>query len=120
MVTGDLEGTRKRLFWIVGRNTSQLTFTQIRTVVLEALAGNLSDGVTALLFFYALGGVSFMIAYKMINTLDFVTGYKNPHYRDFDYSAVRIFDDTANYIPSHLAALLMFLVAPSRRTMRTV
>ena len=120
VVADDLEGARKRLSWIVGRDTSQLTFAQIRTAVLETLAENLSDGVIAPLFFYALGGVPLMMAYKMINTLDSMIGYKDQRYKDFGYFAARILDDAANYIPSRLTALLMLLVAPSRRAVRSV
>ena len=120
VVADDLEGARKRLSWIVGRDTSQLSFAQIRTAVLETLAENLSDGVIAPLFFYALGGVPLMMAYKMINTLDSMIGYKDQRYKDFGYFAARILDDAANYIPSRLTALLMLLVAPSRRAVRTV
>ena len=120
VAAGDLEGARKRLSWIVGRDTSQLTFAQIRTAVLETLAENLSDGVIAPLFFYALGGVPLMMAYKMINTLDSMIGYKDQRYKDFGYFAARILDDAANYIPSRLTALLMLFVAPSRRAVRTV
>ena len=120
VAAGDLEGARKRLSWIVGRDTSQLTFAQIRTAVLETLAENLSDGVIAPLFFYALGGVPLMMAYKMINTLDSMIGYKDQRYKDFGYFAARILDDATNYIPSRLTALLMLLVAPSRRAVRTV
>ena len=61
-----------------------------------------------------------MMAYKMINTLDSMIGYKDQHYKDFGYFAARILDDAANYIPSRLTALLMLLVAPSRRAVRTV
>ena len=93
---------------------------EIRTAVLETLAENLSDGVIAPLCFYALGGVPLMMAYKMINTLDSMIGYKDQHYKDFGYFAARILDDAANYIPSRLTALLMLLVAPSRRAVRTV
>lgn len=120
VAAGDLEGARKRLSWIVGRDTSQLSFAQIRTAVLETLAENLSDGVIAPLFFYALGGVPLMMAYKMINTLDSMIGYKDQRYKDFGYFAARILDDATNYIPSRLTALLMLLVAPSRRAVRTV
>ena len=120
VVADDLEGARKRLSWIVGRDTSQLTFAQIRTAVLETLAENLSDGVIAPLCFYALGGVPLMMAYKMINTLDSMIGYKDQRYKDFGYFAARILDDAANYIPSRLTALLMLLVAPSRRAVHTV
>ena len=64
-----LEAGRKQLSFIVGRDTSNLNENQIRTALLETLAENLSDGVVAPLFFYALGGIPLMFAYKMVNTL---------------------------------------------------
>lgn len=107
----DLPAARKQLSWIVGRDTSQLSFHKIRTAVLETLSENLSDGVIAPLFYYAIGGVPLMMAYKMINTLDSMIGYKNDKYRDFGWFSARILDDGANYIPARLTAVLMALVS---------
>ena len=78
-----LEAGRKRLSWIVGRDTSQLPPKKIYTAVLETMAENLSDGVVAPLFFYALGGFPAMMTYKMVNTLDSMIGYKDARYKDF-------------------------------------
>jgi adenosylcobinamide-phosphate synthase len=75
---------------------------------LETLAENLSDGVIAPLFWYMLLGVPGMMAYKMVNTLDSMIGYKTDRYRDFGCWAAHI-DDIANYIPARLTALLMIL-----------
>lgn len=111
VVKGDIPAARKQLGWIVGRDTSQLTAKQIRTATLETLAENLSDGVIAPLFFYALGGIPLMMAYKMINTMDSMIGYKNEKYRDFGWFAARILDDAANFIPARLTALLMVLLS---------
>lgn len=104
-----LEAGRKRLSWIVGRDTAQLNENQIRTAVLETLAENLSDGVIAPLFYYALGGLPLMFAYKMINTLDSMIGYKNERYVAFGRFAART-DDVFNFIPARLTAFLMILV----------
>lgn len=104
-----LQAGRKQVGRIVGRDTSELSPQEIRTAALETLAENLSDGVVAPLFWYALLGVPGMLAYKMINTLDSMVGYKNESYRDFGMVAARI-DDLANYIPARLTALLMVLV----------
>ncbi|GAT63964.1 adenosylcobinamide-phosphate synthase CbiB [Paludibacter jiangxiensis] len=104
-----LEAGRKRLSWIVGRDTSQLNATQIRTAVLETLAENLSDGVVAPLFYFAIGGVPLMFAYKMVNTLDSMIGYKSERYRQFGSFAART-DDVFNFIPARITALLMLLV----------
>ena len=109
-----LEAGRKQLSFIVGRDTSNLNENQIRTAVLETLAENLSDGVVAPLFFYALGGIPLMFAYKMVNTLDSMIGYKSDRYKDFGWFAART-DDWANLIPARLTALLMVLVTFSFR-----
>lgn len=117
---GDLPAARKQLSWIVGRDTSQLSFHQIRTATLETLAENLSDGVIAPLFFYAIGGIPLMMAYKMINTLDSMIGYKNDRYKDFGWFSARILDDAANYLPARLTAFFMVLFPPSARGFRFI
>ncbi len=109
-----LEAGREQLSTIVGRETLNLDEQQIRTAVLETLAENLSDGVVAPLFYYALGGVPAMMAYKMANTLDSMIGYKSEKYRDFGWFAAR-FDDLVNFIPARITALLMVVVSVSGR-----
>lgn len=103
-----LDAGRKRLSWIVGRDTSQLSPKKIYTAVLETMAENLSDGVVAPLFFYALGGFPAMMAYKMVNTLDSMIGYKDARYKDFGYCSAHL-DDVLNYIPARLTAFLIAL-----------
>ena len=105
-----LEDGRKQVARIVGRDTSALSAQEVRTAALETLAENLSDGVIAPLFWYALLGVPGMVAYKMVNTLDSMIGYKTDRYKDFGCWAAHI-DDIANYIPARLTALLMVIVA---------
>lgn len=109
-----LEAGREQLSYIVGRETRNLNEQQIRTAVLETLAENLSDGVIAPLFFYALGGVPAMMAYKMANTLDSMIGYKSEKYREFGWFAAR-FDDVINFIPARITALLMVVLSLSWR-----
>ena len=103
-----LDAGRKRLSWIVGRDTSQLPPRKIYTAVLETMPENLSDGVVAPLFFYALGGFPAMMAYKMVNTLDSMIGYKDARYKDFGCCSAHL-DDVLNYIPARLTALLIVL-----------
>lgn len=102
------EEGRSRLSRIVGRDTSNLSPQQIRTAALETLSENLSDGVIAPLFWLLVSGIPGMMAYKMINTLDSMIGYKNDRYRAFGRWAARI-DDIANYIPARITAILMLL-----------
>ncbi len=105
-----LEAGRKRLSWIVGRDTSKLDDQQIRTATLETLSENLSDGVIAPLCYYFILGVPGAVAYKMINTLDSMIGYKSDRYKLFGKAAARL-DDVVNYIPARITALLMLLVS---------
>lgn len=109
-----LEAGRKQLSRIVGRDTSALTPQQIRIAVLETLSENLSDGVIAPLFYYAIAGVPGMMTYKMINTLDSMIGYRNERYELFGKFPARL-DDIANFIPARITALLMVLLSVSRR-----
>jgi adenosylcobinamide-phosphate synthase len=103
-----LEEGRTQVARIVGRDTSELSAQEVRTAALETLAENLSDGVIAPLFWLAVLGVPGMLAYKMVNTLDSMIGYKTERYKDFGCWAAHI-DDVANYIPARLTALLMIL-----------
>jgi len=103
------EAGRKQLSRIVGRDTATLEPQHIRSAALETLAENLSDGVIAPLFWFGLLGAPGMLAYKMINTLDSMIGYKNDRYFYFGKFAARL-DDVANYIPARITAFLMLLV----------
>ena len=105
-----LEEGRRQVARIVGRDTACLSAQEVRTAALETLAENLSDGVVAPLFWFAVLGVPGMLTYKMINTLDSMIGYRNERYRDFGCWAARI-DDLANYLPARLTALLMIVAS---------
>ena len=114
-----LEEGRQQVARIVGRDTSELSAQEVRTAALETLAENLSDGVIAPLFWFALLGTPGMLAYKMVNTLDSMIGYKTARYKDFGCWAAHI-DDVANYIPARLTALLMILTSGKLRLLKFV
>ena len=114
-----LKTGRKQLSYIVGRDTSQLSENKIRIAVLETLSENLSDGVIAPLFYYAIGGIPLMFAYKMVNTLDSMIGYKNERYKHFGFFAAKL-DDVANFIPARITAILMVLITFSWRGMKYI
>ena len=105
-----LDDGRRQVARIVGRDTSQLSEQEVRTAALETLAENLSDGVIAPLFWLALLGSPGMLAYKMVNTLDSMIGYRTQRYKDFGCWAAHI-DDIANWIPARLTAAIMVVVA---------
>ncbi len=105
-----LEEGRKQVARIVGRDTKSLSDQEVKAAALETLSENLSDGVIAPLFWYAILGVPGILTYKMVNTLDSMIGYRNERYRQFGSFAARI-DDIANYIPARLTAFIMLLVS---------
>lgn len=108
---GDLPAARVALSYIVGRETLQLDEPEIIRGAVETVAENTGDGVVAPLFYLMLGGPALAIAYKAVNTLDSMVGYKNERYLEFGWASAR-FDDLANFIPARLTAFLMVLAAP--------
>lgn len=104
-----LEAGRKRLSWIVGRDTTNLNAQQIKVATFETMSENLSDGIIAPLFYYVCFGVPGIMAYKMINTFDSMIGYKNERYEQFGKFAAKL-DDVANFLPARLTAVLILLV----------
>lgn len=107
---GGLEGGRKRLSRIVGRDTDKLSQDGVLKAAVETVSENTSDGVVAPLFYFAIGGPALMLAYKAVNTLDSMVGYKNDKYRDFGWFSARL-DDAANFIPSRLTGALIVSVS---------
>lgn len=97
---------RKRLKNIVGRDTSNLYKDEIYRAVTETVAENTSDGIIAPLFYLALGGPALALAYKAVNTLDSMVGYKNEKYKNLGWFSARM-DDIANFIPARITAILM-------------
>ena len=108
---GDLPAARRQVSMLVGRDTEQLTETQVAKAAIETVAENTSDGVIAPLFYMMLGGPVLGFVYKAINTMDSMLGYKNEKYIHFGRCAART-DDVANYIPARLSALGMIAAAP--------
>ena len=110
LLKNDIEGARKNVSMIVGRDTAALGEGDITRAAVETVAENASDGVTAPLLFLALGGAALGCLYKAVNTMDSMVGYKNKKYINFGRAAAKL-DDALNYIPSRLCALLMIAAA---------
>ena len=105
LAKGDLPAARRAVGRIVGRDTAALTAEGVTKAAVETVAENFSDGVAAPLLYLLVGGAPLGLAYKAVNTMDSMVGYKNKRYIDFGRAAARL-DDAANYIPARLAALL--------------
>lgn len=108
---GGLVAARETVGLIVGRDTSVLDEQSVARAAVETVAENASDGVIAPLFYLMIGGAPLGMAYKAVNTLDSMVGYKNERYIDFGCASARL-DDVLNWIPSRLSALLMIAVCP--------
>ncbi len=111
LANGDPVGARKAVSMIVGRDTQGLDQAGVARAAVETVAENTSDGVVAPLLFMALGGVMGGMAYKAVNTMDSMVGYKNERYRYLGTAAARL-DDALNWVPARLTGVLMCLCAP--------
>ena len=107
---GDVDGARKSVSMIVGRDTESLDDIGITKAAVETVAENTSDGVIAPLIYMAIGGGVLGCVYKAINTMDSMVGYKNDRYINFGRFAAKL-DDIANYIPSRISAYLMIFAS---------
>ncbi|SNY95722.1 adenosylcobinamide-phosphate synthase CbiB [Halomonas sp. hl-4] len=108
LAKGDLPAARQALSMIVGRDTQGLDEAGITRGAVETVAENTVDGITAPLFFALIGGAPLALAYKAVNTLDSMVGYRNQRYADFGYASAKL-DDIANWIPARLTALCLWL-----------
>jgi adenosylcobinamide-phosphate synthase len=105
---GDITLARKLMGFLVGRDTDHLDEKEICRALIETVSENTSDGIVAPLFYLIIGGPPLAMAYKALNTLDSMVGYRNDRYRYLGWASARG-DDLANLIPSRLTALLFIL-----------
>jgi adenosylcobinamide-phosphate synthase len=104
--SGDLPEARSNLSRIVGRDTHNLSEKQVLTGCIETSAESSVDGIIAPLFYAFIGGPALAMAYKAINTLDSMVGYKNEKYNNFGWASAKL-DDVANFIPARIAAIIL-------------
>lgn len=106
----NLESGREAIAHIVGRDPASLDEAGVARAAIESAAENFSDGVVAPVFWGIIFGLPGLVAYKTINTLDSMVGYRNDRYRVFGWAAARL-DDVANFIPARLTAVLFIMSA---------
>ena len=115
---GDLVLARERTSWIVGRDTAELPESELVRATVECVAESVSDGISGPLFYAAVGGwlggvpgaAAGAVAYRSINTMDSMFGYRNVKYRDFGSFPARL-DDLANLLPARLSVPAIILAA---------
>lgn len=114
LISGDLSLARRKVSWMVGRDTAGLTEEGVALAATESVAENTVDGVTAPLFYALLFGPAGALAYKAVNTLDSSFGYLNERYREFGWASAKL-DDLVNWLPARLTVLAIALAALLRR-----
>jgi adenosylcobinamide-phosphate synthase len=106
----DFDKARQRLYYIVRRDPAKLSEQQIVSAAVESIAESTTDGITTPFFFFALFGVPGAFAFRVINTLDSMVGYKDEEHMNIGWFSAKL-DTIANYVPARLTAILMVAAA---------
>ena len=107
---GDLPGARQNLSMIVRRKTDDLDEQHVLSATIECVGESTVDGIAGPVFYYSLFGPAGAFAYRVINTLDSMVGYKDDYYRNIGWMSARL-DTLANYVPARITAFLMIVSA---------
>jgi adenosylcobinamide-phosphate synthase len=110
LAINDIEGARKKLSLMVGRDTQKLSQDEAIQATVETVAESTTDGIVAPLFYLLLGGPVLAVMFKAVSTLDSMVGHKDERYLYFGWCAAKI-DDIANFIPARIAGLLIPIAA---------
>lgn len=114
-----LPAGRNAVGMIVGRDVTGMDQSAVARGAIESAAENFADGVVAPAFWFLLGGLPGIMAYKMVNTADSMIGYRTDKYREFGWAAARL-DDVMNYIPARISALLIIMATGSKSAIKVV
>lgn len=106
LVNKNIDEARKKISYLVSRDTKELDFQSIAKATIETVFENTSDGIIAPLFFAAIGGTPLAMSYKAVSTLDSMVGYHNQKYEHFGFFSAKA-DDILNFIPARVSGLLI-------------
>ena len=106
LATGDLDGARRAVANIVGRDTASLDAEGVATAAIESLSESFCDGIVAPAFWFLIAGLPGLAVCKAINTADSMVGHRDERYRYFGWASARA-DDLVNLIPARLAGFLI-------------
>ncbi|GAB6116838.1 adenosylcobinamide-phosphate synthase CbiB [Thermoanaerobacter brockii subsp. lactiethylicus] len=110
LTKGDIVEARRRLSYIVSRDTDRLDVENISRGAIETVAENISDGIIAPMFYAVIGGAPLAIFYKAASTLDSMVGYRNEKYLDLGFASAKL-DDILNFIPARITGFLIVIAA---------
>lgn len=114
----DSEYARELVARVVSRDTAQMDTVQITTAAVETTIENGADSLFSALFWFAIGGVAMVVAYRLVNTLDAMWGYRSERYEYFGKAAAKL-DDLLNYVPARLTALSYGLCGDLKGALRS-
>ncbi len=106
----DLNGARHAISMLVSRDTEKMEREDIIKAAVETMTENIVDGIISPMFYIAIGGAPLGFAFKAVNTLDSMVGYKNEKYLHLGWASAK-FDDLANYVPARITAVLVIIAA---------
>lgn len=110
---GDLDGARRRLQSLAGRDADGLGGSEISRAVVESLAENCVDAVTATALWGVVGGAPAVLVHRAVNTLDAMVGHRNTRYERFGWASARL-DDVLNWVPARITAMAVVVARPAR------
>lgn len=113
----DLDAARTELAKIVSRDTKDMDERTIIRSTIETVAENISDAITAPLFWAFIGGAPLALLYRAVNTCDSMVGYKTERYKSFGWASAR-FDDFLNLLPARLTAFIIYLLYRRKHSFR--
>jgi adenosylcobinamide-phosphate synthase len=105
---GDIKSAQHNLSLIVRRQTKQLSRQDVLSATIECIGESTVDGIVAPLFFYSILGPAGALAYRIINTLDSMVGYKDDYYKNIGWMSAKL-DTIANYVPARITSFLMVI-----------
>jgi len=116
LARGDLPGARRGVGMMVSRDTADMDAARVSAAAVESVLENGNDAVFGALFWFVVAGAPGALAYRLINTLDALWGYRTARYLRFGWAAARL-DDVVNFVPARLTALTYAVVGRCQRAL---